>query len=736
VSNSRILIVEDEQIVASELQRSLQARGYDVSIAEDGEKALAQIAATAPNLVLLDVVLPGPIDGIGLAEKLQGLNIPVVYITGYSDNRLFHRARETEPYAYLSKPLQNGELDRVVQLALLKRSREQGRESERQRQAKELRESEERLRRMVEQVSDYCIFTLDLDGRVNNWNIGAERITGYSAKEVLGRSYALFFSAEDESRNIPAAELEQARTQGSADDTRWLVRRSGEQYWAEGALTSIRDENGTITGYTKVSRDTTGRRRIEDALRERDERLRVALQAARTGTWRWDLRTDVDIIDESLRGLFGLTPNNEINKIGDFYAIVHPEERAKVIASFERTRHEGVHLNTEFRVIWPDGSEHWLLDQGEVIRDQEGHPVSLTGACVDIHDRKLAEQALRENEERFRLYSANIRDYALMQVDTEGRVVSWNFGAAQVFGYSEGEILGQPLAVLFTTEDVAKGEPAKEREQAITTGRSIDERWHVRKGGSRFWASGVLSPMRDEQGRLRGFAKVLRDETERRRANERLRASLDEKEVLLQEIHHRVKNNLQVINSLLRLQSEHIADRSSRELLVEAQSRVQAIAGIHELLYRSPDLARIDFGTYLNRLARNLFSFYGISEEQVQLVLHVNHTTLEVSQAIPCGLIVNELLTNALKYAFPGGRRGTTTVSLDCVGRQCVLVVEDNGVGLPEGFDWEAAETLGLQLVKILAGQLDGTVQLNRSSGTRFEISFPGSSTQTGSLGG
>ncbi len=502
MAKDSILLVEDEQIVADGLQRSLQAHGYDVSVAEDGQKALEQISGTAPDLVLLDVVLPGAIDGIAVAQHLQQLNIPVVYMTGYSDHRLFDRAQQTEPYAYLSKPLQDGELHRVVQLALFKHNKEREREKDSQQQAHALRDSEERFRRMVDQVSDYCIFTLDLSGRVNRWNAGAERIMGYSANEILGQPYDLFFSAEDRGRNVPAQELEQARTHGSADDTRWLVRRNGEHYWAEGALTGIRDENGATTGYTKVSRDTTGRRRMEDALQERDERLRVALQAARTGTWRWDIRTNIDVIDDSLRQLFGLVSGNRFDAIEDFYGIVHPEDRPQVVSSFERTRDQGVHLNTEFRVVWPDGSAHWLLDQGEVVRDEKGSPLYLTGACVDIHDRKIAEQALRENEERFQLYSANIRDYALVQLDAEAKIVSWNFGAEQVFGYSKAEALGQPWTVLYTPEDVASREPEEERDRAITNGQSIDERWHLRKDGTRFWASGVLTRMQDEKGSI------------------------------------------------------------------------------------------------------------------------------------------------------------------------------------------------------------------------------------------
>ncbi len=157
----------------------------------------------------------------------------------------------------------------------------------------------------------------------------------------------------------------------------------------------------------------------------------------------------------------------------------------------------------------------------------------------------------------------------------------------------------------------------------------------------------------------------------------------------------------------------------------EARNRVHAIGAIHELLYRSPDLASIDFGAYLNRLTRDLFSFYAINPDRVHVSIEVNHAELEMSQAIPCGLLVNELVTNSLKHAFPGGRQGTVRVSLECAREECKLIVDDNGVGLPEEFDWERADSLGLQLIQVLTNQLDGAVHLDRSSGTRFEISFP-----------
>jgi PAS domain S-box-containing protein len=725
VAKERILIVEDEQVVAEQLRQSLTAQGYDVvGVADSGEQAITAGGQTRPDLVVMDIMLSGSLDGISAAQHLQPLGIPVVYLTAYSDRHLLDRAQHTQPLAYVIKPAKTSELAAVIQLALFKRKREKEREQDGQKLQAASREAEEQFRLMVAGVTDYAIFTLDAAGNVNSWNRGAERINGYSTEQIMGQSYAVLFTSEDRQQHVPEAELAQARQHGSADDTRWLVRQNGERYWAEGTVTAIRDSAGVLTGFAKITRDTTEQKRTQEALRQSEERLRIALHAARTGTWHWHIPTNTDTLDENLRGLFGLRPEQEVRTIEDFYALVHREDRPRVEAAFEQTRHEGVHLDTEFRVIQSDGTERWFLDQGEVLRDSGGQPEYLTGACVDITERKQAEEKLRQTEERLSLFVNNVRDYALFQMDGEGRIVTWNSGAEHLLGYTAEEIIGQPGARIFTPEDVAAGEPQREMREAATAGRTQDERWHRRKDGTRFWCSGVVTVMHDEGGRLRGFAKVMRDETERRNAHEQLTASLGEKEVLLREIHHRVKNNLQVITSLLTLQSNNLEDEALRGIFEEACNRVRSIGEIHELLYRSPDLARIDFNAYLHRLAQHLLSFYGVDPARVQVRVAAN-VNLALSEAISCGLIVNELLTNSLKHGFPEARPGQIQVSLNCGGEQCILEVTDDGIGLPEDFRLEEATSLGLKLVTVLARQLRGHVRLQGNGGTRAVVVFP-----------
>jgi PAS domain S-box-containing protein len=350
----------------------------------------------------------------------------------------------------------------------------------------------------------------------------------------------------------------------------------------------------------------------------------------------------------------------------------------------------------------------------------------------DVTARNRALGELLESEARFRLLVESVRDYALFQLDPNGLISSWNLGAERVFGYTEAEIIGQPFQRIFTPVDIAAGSPQTEMENARASDTSLDERWHVRKDGSIFFANGVLTAIRDSSGRLRGFSKIMRDITEPHRAelqlkdqDQRLRASLAEKEALLKEIHHRVKNNLQMIASLLDLQSEFLGQEDTKDVLVEMKTRVRSIAAIHELLYTAADFSRIEFRRFVEKLAQDVIAVQRKHATQVEVEIHAESVFLDMTQAVPCGLIVNELLTNALKHAFPQGRSGKIEVSFGSEQKNWRLEVGDDGIGLPAGIDPGNVNSMGFQLMQLLAQQLNGSLEVVRDAGTRFVIRFP-----------
>ena len=273
-------------------------------------------------------------------------------------------------------------------------------------------------------------------------------------------------------------------------------------------------------------------------------------------------------------------------------------------------------------------------------------------------------------------------------------------------------------------------------EIARENGRFEDARWLVRKDGSRIFARWVTTPMRDHSGNLRGYAKVLRDETERRHAEEQLRKSLAEKQALLQEIHHRVKNNLQVITSLLSIQATRVDNDDLATILADTENRVRTIAALHESLYSSEDLASIEFGSYLRRLVGDLAGFYGVDQNRLGVAVRAEELLVDIGKAIPFGLVVNELVTNTFKHAFPKGafrQRSRSSSSTPVRQRERVarqsqlaqLTVRDNGIGLPAEIRLDKTPSMGLHLVHVLAKQLDAELSIAGREGTTVVLKFP-----------
>jgi PAS domain S-box-containing protein len=246
--------------------------------------------------------------------------------------------------------------------------------------------------------------------------------------------------------------------------------------------------------------------------------------------------------------------------------------------------------------------------------------------------------------------------------------------------------------------------------------------------GRRLWLETHAVPIRDAKGEIFASLGITRDITERKHAEDRMLAALAEKEILLKEIHHRVKNNLQVVASLLDLQSQTIEDAQTRLLFGESQRRIEAMSLIHENLYRSKDLAKIDFKEYVDDLTANVLALHTGWQEQITFQNDIRGVALGVEKAIPCGLIINELVTNALRHAFTGREKGALSVCMHSADDGMhSLSVSDDGTGFPEHLDFRNTKSLGMQLVISLVTQLGGAIELQRGSGTAFTITFQGS---------
>ena len=294
-------------------------------------------------------------------------------------------------------------------------------------------------------------------------------------------------------------------------------------------------------------------------------------------------------------------------------------------------------------------------------------------------------------------------------------------------GYDQSDLIGHPFQSIMQEEDIPNVITAVGRNvrDGYTFPNGIEFRFRNTSGQSR-WCNGVGNAVADVDGKFLTFLGVARDVTERKKAEEQIRASLLEKETLLKEVHHRVKNNMQVISSLLRLQEGTVKDKALAMLLRDSQNRIQSMALVYNKLYQSENLANINMNDYINELTAGLVKSYASNPDRIAVSTVSTGVYLTVDIAIPCGLVINELVTNSLKYAFPENKTGQISVSLkEDADNMLVLTVSDNGVGIPDGIDLLNNGTLGLKLVgNLVQNQLGGKIELDRTKGTDFKISF------------
>jgi len=359
----------------------------------------------------------------------------------------------------------------------------------------------------------------------------------------------------------------------------------------------------------------------------------------------------------------------------------------------------------------------------------------------EIAECKKTEEALKASEKKYSAIVENSPDIIYI-LDPEGHFNFVGGALEELLGFTAEELTGKHFTSIIWPEDVKKAEwRVNERRTGERSTKGFEVRLITKRGKGKHFDIKYLpvelytfgaydKHVSANDKKFLGTYGAARDITERKLAEEQIKASLKEKEILLKEIHHRVKNNMQVISSMLSLQSQHIKDKDSLAMFQESQSRIRAMALIHEKLYSSEDLSHIDIASYIHSLTHQLITSYSTAASRVGMNIAITDIFLTITTAIPCGLIINELVTNALKHAFPHQQDGTITVSMTPSNTDSlILTVSDTGIGFPEGIDFRNTTTLGMQLVISLTEQLDGTITLDSSKGTTFTITFRGGDT-------
>jgi two-component system response regulator len=339
--------------------------------------------------------------------------------------------------------------------------------------------------------------------------------------------------------------------------------------------------------------------------------------------------------------------------------------------------------------------------------------------------RKIAEEALWKSEEKFRVLFEQL-PIGVSLLDQNRKMIYVNPALEKILDISRDDLHRdkyqnrryiRPDGTPMPPEEYASVRAFREKRLVRDVETGV-----ITESGKTVWTSVSAAPFPIAD---KGVVIATVDISDRKRAEEALKASLREKEVLIREIHHRVKNNMQIISSLLNLQSRQVQDETILEVFRECQNRIRTMAFVHEKLFRSKDLSKINFSEYIEDLVVHLFQTFQINSGRIQFKPELENIYLDINTANPVALLVNELVSNALKHAFPGGRKGEIQVHFASLeNKKIKLLIKDNGIGFPKGLDFRKAETLGLQIVMSLVGQIEGTIDLDCQKGTEFKIVF------------
>ncbi len=612
---------------------------------------------------------------------------------------------------------------------------------ERKRVEQALAESERKYRHLVE-TSQNLIWSLDNEGRFTFVNQAAKHIYGYEPGEIIGRFLTDFIDLSEIEKNPEAAAKNITRMpifdQDNCSNFQWETihkRQDGKPVYLNFNGITLKDKFGNFQGVIGTATDITERKKSEEALQKAKDQLQAVLDAV---PWfvSW-ISSDLRYIgvNKKLAGSFNLHPETfigqEIGFLGSSLGFV--KSINEFFVSSEQQMSEEVQTTVNGSV------KNYLIVLQKYDRGK-----AVVSVGIDISDRKQAEAmniklitSLKESEKKFRsLYEAT--SDAVILLDEQG-IFDCNRATLTMLGLSSKEEFFTRKQTDFYPEYQQNGKPSQKLlytkiARAICKGNNRFEWIIKRTDNSEFPVEVLLTAMKvgDISGEKKSFKNrviqaVIRDITERKRNEEQIKASLAEKEVLLKEIHHRVKNNLQVISSLLRLQSRYIQDENVMEMLKESQNRVRSMALVHEHLYQSKDLSRIDFSEYIRNLASHIFQAYEVKARGVKLNVKVVPVFLNIDTVVPCGLIINELVSNSLKYAFSEECVGDISIDFNYEQNnenKFILQVGDNGIGFPEDLDYKNSGSLGLRLVCSLVRQLKGEIEIFNEVGTVFKITF------------
>jgi len=641
--------------------------------------------------------------------------------------------------------------------------------TERKRMEDVIRASEQRLHAIID-GSSIPQFVINKDHEVIYWNKALENYSGVKSHDVryTKNPWKAFYGSprpllvdllvDENLVEIPVQYAGKYRrsqyVDGAYEFTDFFPHFGKAGTWVHATAVVIRDDHGDIIGALETLEDITDRKKAEQELVSSEKYLKTIFNSVQTGLIIIDPKTHtiidanpaaVRMIGKKKPAILGsvcdtnlcyIDPKCPVSTTGqntDFTECILLAANGKKIPILKKIIPVSISgkslllesfLDITDRKRAEDAMQTAYADLEQNVRERTRELFDMNRDLkTEAGERKKVMEELKVSEEKYRSLVEQTNDL-VFHIDKDGFLTYISPNISTILGYTPEENLGKTLAGFMPKDketffyqlherNIRVREPISGVELTFFDKRQVP---HI------FEINGT--PHLDQDGIFLGFSGIARDITDRKALQDTLEASLKEKEILLKEVHHRVKNNMQVISSLLNLQARLIKDEKSKEVIRESQTRVMSIALVHEKLYQSKNLAEIDYQDYLKKIADSLLQSYGIPPKTIDIRIQAENIIIPINKAIPLSLIVNEMISNSLKYAFPDNRHGTIAIDFTKDKEQYTLVVKDDGIGLPETVTLEETDTLGLQLINSLVGQIQGTITLDRASGTEYRITF------------
>lgn len=718
-----ILLVEKQAKTETAEAKILKQSGYDVIIAYDGDEAV-KITNENPRigLILMNIDLGKKNDGIETAQIiLHQHKIPILFISDHIEKEIAEKIDKIDSYGYVLKNGNEAALISTIKIAL-KLFAEQNRLLLNE---QKLRENEKTFDLAI-QGAQIGLWDQDFTTGIVNRNDQWAKMLGYDPSELENNLdfWKSHIHPDDLDLVITEAKKHEHGLTEYFKVHHRLKCKDGNYKWIlNWGKISERDKKGNPLRALGIHLDIDDRIKVEENLKNSEQRLRYALEGTSDGIWDWNLKTNAVYFSPRYFSMLGYQPNEFLPSFENWRARIHPDDVEKA----ERANLEAIEklhpFAIEFRMKKKDGNYIWILGRGTVAeKDELGKAVRISGSHTDIDQRKLAEEKLKLSEENYRRFFEEDLSGVFLSTP-QGKIIECNQAYIRMMEYdSIDEMLNTNPVNHYTNPQIRinfLNLLRKEKKLINYEGELI-----TKKGNKIYTLENIIG-LFDNDGNLKEFWGYVYDITDRKKAEQVLKNAATEKEVLHRELLHRVKNSFNLIKSLIYLERAKLDKPETDKILEGLELRVGTLAQMYSLLNETGVSESVELDQYLKQISRSLTDSFIEDNQKVKIKTDFDKIIVSPKDASSIALIMNELLTNSIKYAFDTETGGELTISAKKKNNFAILLVSDNGQGLPEGFKIEDSTGMGLSLVKLLTEQLSGTLEVESDNGTTFKIIIP-----------